>query len=122
MAQVEKPLVMYKTGERGYGIMAGTLPACRYWVAQMGKTEEMVEARKKALREQKADFVILNKYYDEEDVQFVEDCGYVFYLEDVGGKPDEPALIYAKPGLKMPEEDVEISRWDVWLKRNPLRK
>ena len=122
MAQIEKPKVMYSGVGNGCGLLAGSLPACRYWIGQTGKTEDMVEARKKALREQRADFVILNIMYDEGDVQFVEDCGYVFYLEDVGGKPDKPVLVYGKPGLKMPEEDVEISQWDVWLKRNPLRK
>ena len=115
IAQMEKPKVMYKWTDAGYSILAGSIPACRYWIRQSGVIAEMVEERKKALREQKADFVILYGSHTDEDVEFLEEYGYVFYM-------DKPAPIYGKPGLKMPEEDVEISRWDVWLKRNPLRK
>lgn len=67
--QVERPTILNIGQDWGFGL-AKTLPACRYWISQMGRTEEMHNAQIESLTDKSADFVflydsyVINKYED----------------------------------------------------------
>ena len=120
MSQVNQPKVMYNSLDWGVGLAANSLPACRYWIRQIGATDEMMREREDALKSGVADFVLWNNP-SEERVKEFESYGYVFYciVPTYFFKADDYRLsLFGRPGLKLPPEDFHVSQWDVWLKRN----
>ena len=47
------------SGIGGYDIMSRALPACKYWALQNNPTQGMIEERHQAIRERKADYVMI---------------------------------------------------------------
>lgn len=58
MAQTPKPKIMFNNYENGMGILAGSLPACKYWARQVGAIPAMDKNRREALLARVPDFVI----------------------------------------------------------------
>lgn len=124
MAQIDKPKIFpYMVGNRA-GVAVGSLPACKYWVIQLGITDEMMAEREKALTNGIADFVIVDTLGDEKKhkgkVERVEAAGYVCYgtFEMGSWIKNYTYKLYGRPGLKPAPDDFYVSDWDVWLKRN----
>ncbi|MBR6054394.1 MAG: glycosyltransferase [Bacteroidales bacterium] len=63
VAREHNPRVLYwGCGDRGFGIEAEDLPACKYWAIQAGATPEMKSVQEETAREGKADFIFVNTY------------------------------------------------------------
>lgn len=78
MLKVKSPKVLcLNCGEKGIGMKANTLPACKYWTYQIGMTKEMQDNAIKCLKERKADFVICMAE-SERDNELVKNNGYQF--------------------------------------------
>ena len=119
MSQIEHPKVLFGAVEKGIGVPVGHLPACRYWICQMGATKEMLAERIEFLESGEADFICLGEYSDGLDDAHLRKLGYkcygkVTYADSLRGY----FLLYGRPGLKLPPDDFYVSDWDVWLKRN----
>ena len=52
-------------GIGGYDIMSHALPACKYWALQNKPTKSMIEERHQAIRERKADYVMITLTHEE---------------------------------------------------------
>lgn len=61
MARVENPRVTIYPMDHGTGIVAHALPANKYWAWQNGGTPAMRQEREEALRQRKADFIIVKR-------------------------------------------------------------
>ena len=131
MAQIKKPtFLLYDVVDCGVGVPANNLPACRYWLLQMGATEEMKKIREECISKRKPDFIIVgtpikdkNDYERKKKIcNRFESLGYIFYCyapAAFGKNGNSEAIsLYGRPGLKLPPEDFHVSQWDVWLKRN----
>ena len=123
MSQVEKPKVLFFNLCIGMGTPVDELPACRYWTRQLGATDQMLEEREQALKDRKADFVMMQSVLHatetvEEVSAKIEAQGYVPYVVVPFTPWNQTFTLYGRPGLKLPPEDFHVSQWDVWLKRN----
>ena len=123
MSQVEKPKVLFFNLCIGMGTPVDELPACRYWTRQLGATDQMLEEREQALRDRKADFVVMQSVLHatetvEEVSTKIEAQGYVPYVVVPFTPHKMTYTLYGRPGLKLPPPDFHVSQWDVWLKRN----
>ena len=62
-AREHNPRVLYwGCGDRGFGIEAEDLPACKYWSIQAGCTQDMKAMQEETARDRKADFIVVNTY------------------------------------------------------------
>lgn len=57
-----KPRIVIKGMERGYGITAGSLPACKYWTIQNGYTSEMDRNNVECILNIECDYAVLGSY------------------------------------------------------------
>lgn len=90
MARTSHPRVMC-LAENGVGITAQALPACKYWALQAGASPEMMAERTTALRQRKADYIILRRPRQADDAEWFSDrllsqCGYAYCGTTVGEK------------------------------------
>ncbi|MGN0036616.1 MAG: hypothetical protein ACI36X_05305 [Bacteroidaceae bacterium] len=114
MAQVPKPTVLNIGQERGYA-MGYTLPACRYWITQMGRTEQMLQQEVDYMKSGQADFVLLHgadliRLYESD----VLAAGYRCVAEDPSVR------IYSKHSLKPVSAGFEVTWQDILFKRNVI--
>jgi len=110
ISQIEKPtLLYYRFAERGYGTLAGALPASKYWSTQTDPTQEMLDVQHKDAMSGKADFIIA--YNTSENDRLFIGIGYN-KLYDFSG-----LVLYSKYKIQVPVSAVQVSNWDVFLKR-----
>lgn len=110
--QIERPTIINIGQDWGFGI-AKTLPACRYWISQRGRTEEMHNAQIKSLADRNANFIFL---YDSNVINEYEETvinlGYkkiVSYLS---------VNIYCKDSVDIDFPKKEVTPIDILLKRD----
>lgn len=113
MSQVQRPtLLYYRFAERGYGTLAGALPASKYWSTQTDPTQEMLDVQHRDAMTGKADFIIT--YLTPENDKLFTEIGYRKVYEFTG------LALYSKHKLKIPSEPIRVSNLDVLLKRKPF--
>ena len=116
ISQVEHPTVLNMGQEPGFA-MGYTLPACRYWITQMGMTPAMSEAQKQSLMEGRADFILLHgKEVTAQYESTVAGMGYHPIAEYGASK------IYSKHKVTPPPFGVEVTKADIVQKRNVSKK
>ncbi|MGN1164807.1 MAG: ArnT family glycosyltransferase [Lachnospiraceae bacterium] len=77
-----KPRIVIKGMERGYGVTAGSLPACKYWTIQNGHTSEMDKENVECVLKKDCDYVVLGSddyrgsYTQEQFRDIIVDLGY----------------------------------------------
>lgn len=111
LSQIEKPkLLYYRFAERGYGTIAGALPASRYWSTQTDPTQEMLDIQHRDAVSGKADFIIA--YLTSDNDKLFPEIGYHKLYEFSG------LVLYSKHIINAPTTEINVSNWDVLLKRN----
>ncbi len=123
MAQTPKPKIMFNNYENGMGILAGSLPACKYWARQVGAIPAMDKNRREALLARVPDFVINSEYVKPQDA-FTEkellQLGYVCCGKAMGVSVENK--VYCKKELFHKLPHVTFRTIDLLLKRNLLVK
>ena len=110
ISRIEKPtLLYYRFAERGYGTIAGALPASKYWSTQTDPTQEMLDIQHKDAVSGKADFIIT--YLTSENEELFTGIGYNKLYEF------SELVLYSKHKLNPPTTTINVSNWDVLLKR-----
>lgn len=110
LSRIEKPkLLYYRFAERGYGTIAGALPASKYWSTQTDPTQEMLDIQHKDAMSGKADFIIA--YKTSENDKLFSEIGYYKLYEFSG------LTLYSKHNLKNPAPTIKVSNLDILLKR-----
>lgn len=110
LSQIDKPkLLYYRFAERGYGTIAGALPASRYWSTQTDPTQEMLDIQFEDAISGNADFIIT--YMTSENDSLFSGIGYNKLYEFTG------LVLYSKYKLTVPAPTINVSNWDVLLKR-----
>lgn len=115
ISQIKKPsLLYYRFAERGYGTIAGALPASKYWSTQTNPTQEMLDIQHNDAVSGKADFVItyMTNYND----KLFTGIGYN-KLYDFSG-----LTLYSKYKLNPPPVSFSVSNMDVLFKRNVVSR
>ncbi len=59
MTKKKQPKIMFTDGDGGQGLLSRAIPACRYWAQQKAASGQMKAAREQAVRERKADFIVV---------------------------------------------------------------
>ena len=114
MSQVDNPTIIIIGQERGLA-MATTLPGTRYWITQMGRSEEMLHQQEEAIWDGHADFVVLfDKNLRKEYENKIIDAGYHYFFDCYAG------LIYTKHAIELPKRLYHLTVSDIILKRNYL--
>lgn len=116
MAQVHKPTILNIGQESGFA-MGYTLPACRYWISQMGATPQMIEEQEKSLMSGKADFIAL---HGEEVIEHYEKNVEKISYHLIAKYAD--TRIYSKHSISYFLEDFEVTKMDILLKRNVIKR
>lgn len=108
MSQVKDPKIIIIGQERGV-CMGTALPGTRYWITQMGRTEEMWRSQVAGIESKDADFVI---YYgmDPNIDTWLESVGYRFWKE-------YNCKIFTKYCLLDVEDVRSLSPYDIIFKR-----
>lgn len=110
--QVDNPKILNIGQEWGFGI-SKTLPACKYWISQMGRTEEMHKAQIESLYNRNADFICL---YNAETIKVYEkivlDLGYKKIAEYLS------VNIYTNADIDVNFHKKDVKPIDILLKRN----
>lgn len=110
ISQIERPtLLYYRFAERGYGTIAGALPASKYWSTQTDPTHEMLNIQHRDAVSGKSDFIIT--YMTPENNMLFSRIGYNKLYEFSG------LVLYSKHKLDAPVSSIEVSNWDVLLKK-----
>lgn len=103
MAQYDSPRMLYfNCHDHGQGVPSHGLPACKYWSLQSGYTQEMLDDQINAVKQHKADVIIVNDV-DTAFVNLAQQCGYYRYdYTDVGisDKKWPRAFLFSKKELK----------------------
>lgn len=111
IGQVEKAKMINASH---FGDPVGSLPGSKYWLTQLGETEEMAAVRKRDIIKGKADFILVDTD------SLIDKKRYQLYkLVDKKGKSLE---FWGVKGLKYPPEDFHVSDMDVLLKRRVINK
>lgn len=119
MAQTKNPKVMFYVQDFGIGILANDLPACKYWARQHGATPVMVQERKKALAERKADFIFVSAFDNplvDVTPKQLKELGYVYWGKTIGENAN--LQVFCKKELYKKLNPVQLSTMDLLLKRN----
>lgn len=106
LAQVYKPTIITPGNN---GVTTGCLAGTKYWLPQLGETDEMYMSRIEDVKRKHADFVFGN-YEDVIDSTFYEK----YILTDAKGVS---VSFWGLKGLNYPPDDFHISDWDVLIKR-----
>lgn len=111
ISRIEKPtLLYYRFAERGYGTIAGALPASKYWSTQTDPTQEMLDVQYNDAISGKSDFII--SYLTLENDKLFTGIGYNRLYEFSG------LVLYSKHKITPPQSSlIDVSNWDVLLKR-----
>ena len=110
MKQVDNPRILYYgTPNTGYDVPVGGLPACRYWAAQIGATDDMKNNQQIALETQAADFVLINRN-DKETAAILRKLGYTDYSRL---NPSDYQAMFSKRKLTSPTANYHYSSLDV---------
>lgn len=112
ISQIEKPTLINMGQDRGFG-MGYTLPYCRYWITQMGRTKEMLTEQEHSLYEAKADFICLSgqdliRHYEKSVLKM----GYNLIADYQGNR------LYTKHQVKSHNDQFKVQPLDIILKRN----
>ena len=103
MSQYDSPRMLYfNCHDHGQGVPSHGLPACKYWSLQSGYTQEMLDDQINAVKQHKADVIIVNDV-DTAFVNLAQQCGYYLYdYTDVGisDKKWPRAFLFSKKELK----------------------
>lgn len=110
MSQIKNPTIINQTKDVGIGIGAHTLPGTRYWIGQVGATEQMKQEALTAVDQRKADFILTSSKSEME--KHAIRAGYQYYLTCMEG-----CKIYGPKGLKLPPKEFQVSTMDILLKR-----
>lgn len=122
MSQVQQPRVLFwGMHDKGQGLHANALPACRYWALQEGATDEMRQDQEKAAREKHCDFVFID-HADSVHARQLEQWGY--YRYDYWDHHDSTKhlsmdghdVLYSKRQLV--DTMIHVDNLDVLLKRS----
>jgi hypothetical protein len=112
---------MFSFYDTGYGTPAHALPACTYWTGWVGSTEKMDTERKLAITRQLPDFVFVLTDFDGslEYINLLQQSGYIEYHAWITqeGTKGYQTLLYGKPGLSLPANDIHVSTMDILMKR-----
>ena len=60
LTKKQKPRILCVVSDFGQGVISRALPACKYWALQNGSGDDIKAERQQAIRERKADFVLVN--------------------------------------------------------------
>lgn len=112
ISQIKKPTLINMGQDRGFG-MGYTLPYCRYWITQMGRTKEMLTEQEHSLYEAKADFICLSgqdliRHYEKSVLKM----GYNLIADYQGNR------LYTKHQVKSHNDQFKVQPLDIILKRN----
>ncbi len=111
MSQVDQPKIIVVGQERGI-CMGTSLPATRYWITQLGRTEQMWQSQMSAIDQGKADFVIDFGAESAEMRARILSAGYRYFDTFYGGR------VYAQSEEIRPIAAEHFSAWDIVKKRN----
>lgn len=122
LGSVGQPKVLCFT-ENSVGVTVGALPACKYWALQNGATPEMHADREKALKERKADYIIISKTEIGDEVfglsnKALADNGYVFCGRTIGEFGELNQFVYCRRELLRPIPHAQFTTMDLLLKRD----
>lgn len=124
LCQVERPRVLYlELHDKGHGMPADALPACRYWAMQEGGTEAMHRDQLETACRKSPDFVFID-HEDSLNARRLEAWGYNRYdyrthRDTVRTWSDDGhVVLYSKQTLK--DTLVKVTNSDVLIKRDPL--
>lgn len=92
--------------------MGTSLPATRYWITQLGRTEQMWQSQMSAIDQGKADFVIDFGAESAEMRARILSAGYRYFDTFYGGR------VYALSEEIRPIAAEHFSAWDIVTKRN----
>ncbi len=92
--------------------MGTSLPATRYWITQLGRTEQMWQSQMSAIDQGKADFVIDFGAESAEMRARILSAGYRYFDTFYGGR------VYAQSEEIRPIAAEHFSAWDIVKKRN----
>lgn len=111
MSQVPQPKVIVVGQERGI-CMASSLPGTRYWITQLGRTEQMWQDQMSAIDQREADFVIMFGADSGYIRQRFSKAGYHYFDDFYGGK------VYTFHSEIQPFSTQTLTAWDIVTKRN----
>lgn len=57
--KIPNPKFIYMEADKGMGMTANALPACKYWIVQNGATYEMLKDQINAIKGRRADFIVV---------------------------------------------------------------
>ncbi len=60
LARIDRPKIMFFSGDYGYGLLARALPACKYWAQQKEPSVQMLRDREQAVADRRADFIVIS--------------------------------------------------------------
>ena len=112
MCQVNNPRIVCFDADWGYGLLANSLPACKYWCLQVGETAEMMRNKWRCVRNRIPDFVMVPKV-EEQKYKELPRLGYLKY-SPIGSRS---VMFYKHKDLKLPPEGFHITNRDVLTKR-----
>lgn len=127
MSQKEHPLVMCYNMDNSIGVVADALPACKYWALQNGATTAMHAERTAALKARKADFIIVCKAKETDDVgeanhRNLSSNGYVYCGVTVGEAGALNQFVYCRREIYKKLTHVHFTTTDLLLKRSIIKK
>jgi hypothetical protein len=101
MTKKKQPKIMFTDGDGGQGLLSRAIPACRYWAQQKAASGQMKVAREQAVRERKADFIVVTNLAETPlgFIPLMERSGYrqcVAPIIENGKKVMTPLPLYEK--------------------------
>lgn len=116
MSQIENPsIIYYEGGERGYGLVIGSLPGSKYWITQYGAPEFMKKVQLADIKEQKADFIVIDDTKPGIDKRkaILDSAGYTQCYSAISSK----TYLYSKHPIKATSILYSTNMWNIFLKR-----
>lgn len=108
---IPHPSVIIIGQERGLAL-ATSLPGTRYWITQMGRSDQMLKEQENAIWAGNADVVVT--FTEDVDLQYKDRIiasGYHFLTDKYGG------IVYTKHEITMPSKTVHLTPCDIIAKR-----
>lgn len=117
-AQYKQPHIIYlNCHDLGSGVSADALPGCKYWSKQTGATPQMLEETHNAIKQHKADVVIV-RTYDELERQMLDSLGYYCYTSQGAGVEYFERTLYSRLPLDtVKAAEFHITPNDILTKR-----
>ena len=111
MAQVENPKIIIIGQERGL-CMGTSLPGTRYWITQLGRTEQMWQAQVAAIESRSADFVICFGGSAIQCEDSLQRLGYAYLDECYAGR------VYSRTAIDTKSDRLHYSVWEIISRKN----